>query len=152
MADACRERIVAAVAALLVTAAAALATHPKVERNRREPLDDVDLPSLILFEGQELPLNDFSSEDAYRLSLLMQFALKGGGPAAAATAANNLRAAIMKALRADVSLGGLCRNLEIVDAGDWIGTATLSDDTEGFILQADITYATVEGDPFTFSN
>jgi hypothetical protein len=151
MADACREQIVAAVAALLETAAAALATHPKVERNRRDPLDDADLPGLILFEGQEIPLNDFSSEDAYRLSLLVQCALKGSA-AAAAAAANNLRAAIMKGLLADVSLGGLVRNLEIVDAGDWIGTPTLSDDTEGFMLQADITYATVEGDPFTFAN
>lgn len=151
MADSCREQIACAVETLLTAMADTIDVTPKVERNRRDPLQDADLPSLILFEGQELPLNDFSNEDSYRLSLIVQGSFAGHG-ADAAKAANNLRASIIKALIADVSLGGLTRNLEIVDAGDWIGTAAESDDTEGFMLQADVTYATVEGDPFTFTH
>lgn len=146
MADSCREQIVCAALKSLKTI-----DDITVERNRRDALTDEELPSLILFEGPELPLNDFSSEDSYRLSLLVQGSFKGK-PADVARDANNMRAMIIKTMMADVSLGGLARNLEISDPGDWIGTPTESDDTEGFVLQFDVTYATKEFDPFTFEN
>lgn len=146
MADACREQIVCAAETVLKAI-----DDVKVERNRRDPLQDEDLDSLILFEGPEQTFFDFTGEDGYRLSLLVQATLKGTG-ADVARKTNNLRATITKALLADVTLGGLSRDMVMEDPGDWIGTATESDDTEGFVLQVDITYATVENDPFTFAS
>ena len=80
----------------------------------------------------------------------MQATFKGIG-ADVARKSNNARATIIKALQADITLGGLVRDVLIDDPGDWVGTATDSDDTEGFVLQVDVLYATNEGDPFTFA-
>jgi hypothetical protein len=62
---------------------------------------------------------------------------------------NTLRAEAIKALKADITLGGLARWLELTDAGDFLGAET-SAETEGALLAFTVHYATREGDPFTF--
>lgn len=120
-----------------------------LELNRRVAIEESDAPILILFEGDETPLNDFSSEDAYELAFAVQAAVNGSGSVAVAFA-NNLRAEVEKALFADRTLGGVARFLELNDGGDWIGVEIDSANTEGFMLAFRVGYATKEGDPFTF--
>jgi hypothetical protein len=154
MAKSCRQQVVEAVLG-------ALAAIPMqeieggqykavtLEVNRRVAIDESEPPILILFEGGETPLNDFSSEDAYELTFAVQAAVNGSG-AIAVTFANNLRAEVEKALFADRTLGGVGRFLELHDGGDWIGVEIDSARTEGFMLGFRVGYATREGDPFTF--
>jgi hypothetical protein len=149
MTDTVRETIVQAVKAVLQGIAGA-----NVERNRRVAISDADVadkPLLVLFEGDEQDITEYSGEDAYALSLFVQAAVKGSGDTAA-TAANNLRGQIIRALFADRTLGGTCRDLAIDAGGEPIGIAVDSDEIEGFIAAFTITYATKEGDPFTPTN
>ena len=156
MAKSCRQQVVeAALAALGVipiqeTAGGAF-KDVTVELNRRVPIEEGDPPIVILFEGEETPLNDFSSEDAYELSFAVQAAVSGSG-ADAITFANSLRAEVMKALFADRTLGLPVRFLELADDGNWIGVDAPSAQTEGFLLGFRVGYATREGDPFTFES
>ena len=98
-----------------------------VELNRRVALEETDLPWAGLFEGDETPLNDFSSMDVYELRLVVQIAAKGSG-AAAVEFVNSLRAEAIKALKADITLSGLARWLELADAGDFLGAQTSARD------------------------
>jgi hypothetical protein len=88
--------------------------------------------------------------DVYELRLVVQIAARGSG-AAAVEFVNALRAEAIKALKADVTLGGLARWLELADAGDFLGAET-SAETEGAMLAFTVHYATREGDPFTFES
>jgi hypothetical protein len=149
----CRQIIVEAALATLATipvqeTASGAYKEVTVEPNRRVPLEETDLPSVGLFEGDETTLNDFSSIDVYELRLLVQIAARGSG-AAAVEFVNALRAEAIKALKTDITLGGLARWLELTDAGDFLG-AEASAETEGALLAFTIHYATREGDPFTF--
>ena len=121
-----------------------------VELNRRVPLEETDLPWAGLFEGDEAPLNDFSSMDLYELRFVVQIAVKGSGPAAVEFV-NALRAEAIKALKADLTVGGMARWLELTDAGDFLGAET-SAETEGALIAFTVHYATKEGDPFTFES
>lgn len=149
MALSCREQIVAAVLARLKTITAA-----NVERNRRTPIAEDDLKqksSIVLFEGDNESVGAmYTNEDGYELPLNVQGAVQGSGDAAA-SAANALRAAVIKAIRADVTLGRIARNLVIVDTGNWEGVAVTAPQYEGFSLEARVTYATKEFDPFNFA-
>jgi hypothetical protein len=156
MAKSCRQQIVEAVLAALQS----LDTQPSaggevkgviVELNRRTAIDVDDLPALLIYEGSEQPINDFSSEDAYDLPLLLQGIVAGAG-ADAVSFANNLRATAMKALMADLSLGGLARNLQFTGTGDLAGADIVAVEVESFELSFTVSYATKEGDPFTFEN
>lgn len=120
----------------------------KLELNRRVALEEVDLPSNILFEGNELPLNDFATMDLYELGLVLQIAARGSDEVAVEYV-NSLRAEAIKALKADWTLGGLVRWLELTDAGDFIG-AEVPAQTQGALLAFVVHYATREGDPYTF--
>jgi len=122
----------------------------KVELNRRAPLEENDLPSAVLFEAAEIPLNDFSSMDLYEFGLVVQIAQKGSG-IAAVEFCNTFRADVVKLLKSDISLGGLVRWLELTDAGDFIG-AELPAQAEGSLLAFLVHYATREGDPYTFEH
>jgi len=120
----------------------------KVELNRRIPLTEDDLPSIVLFKQPAVPLNDFSSEDAYDQPFVVQGAVKGSG-AVAEEFANTLEAECIKALFTDRTLGGRVRMLELSDTGDFLG-AEVPAETEGFMFGFRVHYATREGDPFTF--
>jgi hypothetical protein len=160
MVKSCRQQIVEAAFAIVQTipaqeTAGGAYSDVKFFLNRRTPLvsdDDAgapaDVPAAILFEGGETPLNDFSSLDLYELTLVLQLAAKGAGEEAVAWV-NNLRADAIKVLKADLTLGGLVRWLEITDPGDFIGAETAAE-TEGALLAFTVHYATKEGDPFTF--
>ena len=155
MAKPCRQLIVEAVLAKLATipvqeTAGGAYKDVSVELNRRVPLEETDLPWAGLFEGDETPRNDFSSMDVYELRLVVQIAAKGSG-GAAVEYVNSLRAEVIKALKADITLGGLARWLELADAGDFLGAET-SAETEGALLAFTVHYATKEGDPFTFES
>jgi hypothetical protein len=153
MAKPCRQLIVEAVLAKLTAipvqeTASGAYKDVNVELNRRVPLEETDLPWVGLSEGDETPLNDFSSMDVYELRLVVQITAKGSG-GAAVEYVNALRAEVIKALKADLTLGGLARWLELADAGDFLGAET-SAETEGALLAFTVHYATKEGDPFTF--
>lgn len=125
--------------------------EPVLELNRRTPLGAEDeLPSLIVLEAEENPLNDFSSEDAYDLFFIVQGTVKGEG-ALAVELCNHMRAQVIKALFADRTIGGRVRMLELSDTGDFLGVDVDSVEVEGFLLGFRVHYATVEGDPFTFA-
>lgn len=144
----CREQVVAAYLAVLQT----VTGLSKFDRNRKVAITAKELPMGILFEGDEQPNDTFSGEDAFDLPLVAQIALEHAG-AEGATACNLARANLTKAVLADRTLGGVCRDLIITDPGDWIGVdIDAEDETEGFMFAVQIRYATVEGDPFTFSN
>lgn len=156
MAKPCRQQIVEAVLAALQSLDLQPAPGGEVkpvtaELNRRVAVEADDLPALLLYEGSELPLNDFSSEDAYDLPLLLQ-GIVAGTAADAVEFANNLRATAMKALMADLSLGGLARNLQFTGTGDLAGADIAAVEVESFELAFTVSYATKEGDPFTFEN
>jgi hypothetical protein len=151
----CRQTIVEAALAKLATipvqeTASGAYKEVTVELNRRVPLEETDLPWAGLFEGDETPLNDFSSMDVYELRLVVQIAARGSG-AAAVEFVNALRAESIKALKADITLGGLARWLELSDAGDFLGAET-SAETEGAMLAFTVHYATREGNPFAFES
>ena len=155
MAKPCRQLIVEAALATLATIpvqeiGSGAYKDVTVELNRRVPLEETDLPWAGLFEGDETPLNDFSSMDLYELRLVVQIAVKGSGPAAIEFV-NSIRAEAIKALKADITLGGLACWLELADAGDFLGAET-SAETEGALLAFTVHYATREGDPFTFES
>lgn len=156
MAKSCRQQIVDAVLAALQS----LDLQPTpsgqvkgvtVELNRRVAVEVDDLPALLIYEGSELPINDFSSEDAYDLPLLLQ-GIFGGTGAGAVEIANSLRATVMKALMVDLSLGGLARNLQFTGTGDLAGADIAAVEVESFELAFTVSYATKEGDPFAFEN
>lgn len=125
-----------------------------VERNRRVPISDAEVADkafLAPFEGDEQDVTEYTGEDAYALPLIVQGAVKGSGPAAA-TAANNLRGKVIRALFADRTLGGKCRDLVLDNNGEPIGLPVDSSEIEGFIAAFIVSYATKEGDPFTPAN
>ena len=148
----CREQIVAAVFTIM----GAVSDLP-ADRNRKTPLNGSepgkpgDMPRQILFEGDEQEIVEFCGEDAFDLPLLIQVAIEKSG-AEAATECNTLRAKLRQALMADRTLGGLCRDLKITEPGDMVGVDVDAEDCEGFILALLVRYATVEADPFNFSN
>lgn len=154
----CRERVVLAALSVLQSV-----IELPCERNRKvslqAPVDGQggDLPRSIIYEGNEIPSDHFSGQDAFDLTLLVQVALNKSG-ADGASESNLMRAKLQRAFLADRTLDGVAQNLEIVEPGDWIGVGiemaggeSSSDDFEGFILSLTVTYATVEGDPFTFA-
>jgi hypothetical protein len=154
MTKSCRQQIAEAV----LTALAAIPDQAvagggsksvTIEANRRVPITDDVIPYIGLFEDTEIPANDFSSEDAYQLSFMVQGAVLGTGGDAVGRA-NALRAEVIKALFADRTLGIGVRFLELSDTGDWIGVDIDSAETEGFLFGFHVGYATREGDPFTF--
>lgn len=148
----CRERIVAAVKSVMESV-----TGLPVERNRKTPVQGADegqeseLPLNILFEGDEADDTILTGEDGYLLPLLAQVAIDGSGEDAA-TKCNGWRAQLRRKLMADRTLGGLARDLVVTEPGDWIGVEVVGADIEGFMLAMEVRYATVEGDPYTFSN
>jgi len=151
----CRQLVVEAVLALVETIAAqeqmgGVVKAVTVELNRRTALEERDLPSAILYEADEIPLNDFSTMDLYELGLVVQVAALGSG-GVAVEFVNSMRAEVIKALKSDISLGGLVRWLELRDAGDFIA-AEIPAQAEGALLSFLVHYATREGDPYTFEH
>lgn len=150
----CREQIVQAVYDILNTLCDAANAKLDKERNRRAAITDDELgdwPLLILFEDQERPENDFSSEDAYVLPLAVQGTIKGSGTEAAQRV-NALKGIVQRAMAADLTIGGRARDLQFTDGSQWLSTDSDSGNVEGFMLAFEIAFATREGDPFTFEN
>jgi hypothetical protein len=146
----CRERIVAALAARLAT----ITVLPGlvVERDRAASVSAAEMPLLAVYEGDETPQADFTGERAYTLSIAVEGYATGATPVAAAQAASDLRAQVDKALFADVTLGGIARNLE---AAEESAPARLDldavDPCAGFTRVYRVDYAIAETDPYTFA-
>lgn len=123
----------------------------KVERNRFDALAEDELPSLILYESDPIPSEDFSSEDGYTAPFTIQGAVEGKGEDAR-TRGNALRAELLTVLFADRTLGGLARYLELTPSGDVLAAETPAAETQGFLIGVNVGYATKESDPYTFEH
>lgn len=146
----CRERIVAAVQAALagITGIDGLA----VERDRTLPVEEGELPRLVVYEGEEALASGFSGEDLWELQLDVEGYADGADIAAAAAALATLRAKVDQALRADPTLGGLARDLRPAEepAPQRLDFASATPG-KGFVRSFVAVYATEEGDPFAFA-
>lgn len=150
MAETCREQIVAAVVTRL--SAIAGVANLTVERDRDLPSEDDTLPLVVVTEGDEAPVPLFLGEDAFDLQVIVEGAATAETVALASSAVATLRAKVEQALMADFTLGGLARDLRPADEDtpqrlDFASEAP----TKGFSRAYVITYATREGDPFTFA-
>src|SRR5690606_33033541 len=110
MAATCREQIVAAVVARLevITGVPGLA----VERDREQPITAAELPRLIVYEGAEDPVALFLGEDCFDLRLVIEGGAAGETASLAASASALLRGKVEQAILADVTLGGLARDIQ----------------------------------------
>ena len=151
MADTCRERIVAAVAAQL--AAIDGVTGLTVERDGVDAIEDAALPLLMVYDRDETPVDMYLGEDAFELQVEIEGVAEGDTAAAAAAALGTLRGRVEAALLADITLGGLARDLrpDAEPAPEPLSFDQASRPTKGFARTYVITYATREGDPFTFA-
>lgn len=150
MPDPCRERIVAAIEAALggIAGIAGLA----IERDRSDDIAAADMPRLVVFEGGEEDATAFSGEQAFDLQIDVEGYVDGATMAAANAAAATLRAKMDAAMFADVTLGGLTRDLRLAEEAppsrlDFISARPAKGVSRAYV----VTYATVEGDPFTFA-
>ncbi|BBK44126.1 hypothetical protein STVA_41460 [Allostella vacuolata] len=155
---ACRERILLAIETRL----AAIATSVPgltVERDREEPVETKDMPRLVVTELGEVLQGDLTGEDGWTLTLAVAGYVRGATGAndaarakAAAAAANDLRARAQAALRADVTLGGLARDLRpAAEAEAFPLLIDCADPAKAFATPWEVDYATEEGDPYTFA-
>lgn len=146
----CRERIIAAVVARLasITGIAGLT----VERERRVPVTSAELPFLAVYEGPSALQSDFSGEQAVTLTVSIEGLAGGVSAPAAREAAGLLRAHAEAALFAEITLGGIVRDLRPSDEppppmlDDEIG-----EEAAAFAFAIDVDFAIREGDPFSFA-
>ncbi|MGE0650263.1 MAG: hypothetical protein AB7P12_00730 [Alphaproteobacteria bacterium] len=123
-----------------------------VERDRRTPVMSGELPFLAVYEGPSTSQSDFSGEQAVTLTVSVEGLAGGVSAQAARDAAGLLRAQAEAALFADVTLGGLARDLRPSDEppppmlDDEIGEEAVA-----FVFAVDVDFATREGDPFSFA-
>lgn len=143
MATPCREQVVAALAARLAGIAGIAGLV--VERDRTVPLAGPELPRLVVYEGDEKLWPGFTGEDAFDLQVDVE-----GYAASAGLAA--LRASADAAIFADRTLGGLARDVELAsEAAPQRLEMDQAAPAKGFVRSYQITYATREGDPYTFA-
>ena len=150
---ACREQILAAVAAALgtITAVAGLA----VERDRAEdqPITTAELPRLVVYDDGEAEEPLFTGERDVTLSVAIEGYCAGATPLAAQQAAAVLRAEVDRVLLADPPLAGLARDVRLAGEGE---PARLelpgADPVECFARVIEIDYATAELDPEIFAD
>lgn len=151
MAGSCRERIVQAIETALggIAGIAGLT----VERDRADPVEEADLDRLVIYEGGEGQSEEgFLGEDLFDLTVDIEGYAGGDTVSAAAAAAAGLRGEVDQALRANPPLGGLARDLRLAEEPPPLRLENVSArPAKGFVRSFVVTYATVEGDPFTFA-
>lgn len=156
MAETCREQILAALAAQI----AAAVTDAAVERERRSPVTDAELPRVLVFDGGLVEETYLTGAQVWRLTAGIEClapapadraADSGTRDAAAVAAADRLAARVLNALQADPTLGGLAWELR-PHAELAPELADLSQ-TEAARSPAavDVVFATREADLFSFA-
>lgn len=142
MSTPCHEQLAAAAKAALDTIAGV--TGLIVSDNATRPVET--LPHIELRLGDESPDDVFTGELGWRLEIAVTCLAKDRAGLAL------LRAKVQQALLADLTLGGLARDLRPAGEGQ-----PIIDDDEGHPpaivteLRFGIHYATLETDPFTFA-
>lgn len=119
-----------------------------VERNRAEDVET--WPSLILHDGDEGPADVGMVAQHFRTITVEGF-VRVADRAQLGPALTTLHAEAVKALTADVSLGGLAVN---VDIGEYLGRPALQGDTEwqgSFSQDLEILYWTKVNDPYALA-
>lgn len=146
----CRERILAAIATAL--AGIAGVGGLVVERDRLADLAETEMPRLVVREGGEEPQADFSGEDAYTMTVEVEGYTAAASQADADAVGRTLRAKVVQALRADVTLGALARDVRQGVEPPPVRLSVVAEvPTYAFALAFAVEYATAEGDPFTFA-
>jgi hypothetical protein len=151
MADPCRQIIKDRVVAILQ----GIATIPglTVEAERIDGLTGDDLPKLVVYDAGDETDNAFTGEDGWILALDIEGRAQGDTDALAASAIAQLQARAQQAIFADYTLGiapGV-RNLEEDPEAPLQRLLVQAEvPTAGFTRRLRVSFATAEGDPFTF--
>lgn len=149
MTEPCRERVLAAAASALDGVGVAGLV---VERERLAEIADDEMPRMVLREGAEEPRADFTGEDAWTLNFEVEGYTAATDQTGADQAGRHLRAKALQALLADVTLGGLARDLRPGGEPPPVRLSIVAEvPTYAFVLTFAVDYATAEGDPFTFA-
>ncbi len=153
MSDPCREQIVAAVLAALdgITGIRVLREDMDPAAAAESGGDTEEFPQYRIYEADEFPQVDFSGEDAFRLAIDVEIWADGADGAAAMKAVGGFRALADQALLADVTLGGLARNLELSDEAPPMRGAPGGNTVRATSRRYLVDYATREGNPFAFA-
>lgn len=150
MPTACKEQVIAAFVAKI--AAISSISPLTVEREWEDDVTDKELTFIGVYEGPETPHADVTGEDGWTQTVIVEGVAEGAAPVAAAQAANALRAEIDRVLFADITLGGLVRDIRYnPEPQPELLKVVAAQSTRGFALAYDIEYGTKEGDPYTFA-
>jgi len=148
----CRSQIIAALEELL---GAVEGLSPGVVEVEPDSMIDIDrdiLPRARLFDQGQQPQADFCGEDAYTLNIDIEIYARGESQRAALDLALLLRARAEKAILADITLGGLVRNLQFdTETAPLRSPMANQGFCRGSAVRLLIDYATREGDPFAFA-
>lgn len=143
-----REQIVAAFAAKL--AAIASVAGLTVEREREDPVTSGEVPFLAVYEEDAAPDSVFAGEIDVILPISVEGIVAGDTRLAARQAAAVLQAEVEKAIFADVTLGGLARDiLPGAEQPPARLDADVPDIVASFAITFDISFAVAETDPYS---
>lgn len=153
---ACRERIVDAIFQRLNGALAdAMGSAVVVERERLDPITSDDGDFVALFEGDQSPEPNFAGEDGYQLPITVQGLAWDETPAKAAARRARLEGMVARVLRgpgSDLTLGLGVRDIALDPEPRPLALQPQSErPCAAFSLTFVVSYATAEGDPFTFA-
>ena len=123
----------------------------RVERNRTKEVNlKTETPRLVMLDGGHELREDQTGEDEYRLSVDVDIYAAARSDAELGPALNTLWAEVVKALQADLSLGGLTQDIRQADMSD---PEVLKESGAPPAITAqvsfDVFFATAERDPFT---
>lgn len=144
-----RERVLAAFDAALQTVPGI--TSDQVDRNRTDGVNlQKETPRLIQMDGGHEVTESQTGEDEYRLSIDVDIYATAATDRELGAALNLLWGNVVQTVQADLSLGGLVRDIRQVDMSD---PEVLKESGAPPAITAqvsfDVFFATAERDPFT---
>lgn len=139
-----REQVLAAIKAALDTA-----FPGQVDRNRTNEVNlKNETPRLVMVDGGHELREDQTGEDEYRLSVDVDLYVTAATDDELGPALNTLWAGVVKALQADLSLGGLTQDIRQVDMSDPEALKEKGAPPAIFAqVSFDVFFATAERDP-----
>lgn len=147
MTASCKEQILAALDSLLGGLAGIT-----YERGREQPVAMTSLPFVTVYDEGDTPQQDFASERGFTLPVTIEGVATGATKSAAGLAADTLRVAVLLALWADITLGGLTRDLRFSDEPPPPSLEPeVPEEAAGFVIALELEYATSETDPTAFA-
>lgn len=121
----------------------------RLERARQRAVDDGQRPAVVVVSAaDDRPDVEGTGQDEYRMGVLVHGFVSAAAGASIEAAVNELYARIVRAALADPQLGGLADNLRHRGMNHDL-TAQGGARTAEIIVEFEVDYATVEGDPFT---